>query len=292
MNGEGGSGRSPRSYLYVPGDAVDKLEKAFTRGADALIIDLEDSVAPPMKEPARGVVGAWLASLSDGDTGGTEIWVRVNSGPMGAEDLRSVFAPVLRGVCVPKVSSPSELEDLRKLIAALAGGPDRAVLGIMAMIETARGMCQVGAIAASAGVCRLQLGEHDLGAELGIEPGGDEVEFLFARSQLVLASAAAGISSPVAPVSNDFADVDRFVRSTRALKRLGFRGRACIHPAQVALANEVFTATAAEIERAKSLVAAAERAMAEGTGTWRGADGVMIDEAVVRAARRLLDEGR
>jgi len=292
MNGEGGFRGAPRSYLYVPGDAVDKLEKAFTRGADAVIIDLEDAVAPRMKERARDVVGAWLSSLGDGDPGGTEIWLRVNPGPMGAEDLRAVFAPAFCGVCAPKVSSPAELEDLRGVIAGLAGEPDRGLLGIMAMIETARGMGQVGAIAASAGICLLQLGEYDLGAELGIERGGDELEFLLFRSQLVLASEAAGIDPPVGPVSNDFADLDRFTGSTRALKRLGFRSRACIHPAQVAVANEVFTPTAAEIERARSLVAAADRATADGTGAWLGDDGRMVDEAVVRAARRLLGDRR
>ena len=276
----------------MPGDAVDKLEKAFTRGADAVIVDLEDAVAPGMKERARAVVGAWLSSLGAGDPGGTEIWVRVNPGPMGTEDLRAVIGPALCGVCAPKVSSPADLENLRGLMVALAFEPGRRALGIMAMIETARGMDQVGAIAACAGVCLLQLGEHDLGAELRIERGEDDLEFLFFRSQLVLASAAAGIEPPVGPVSSDFADLDRFTGSTRALKRLGFRSRACIHPTQIAVANEVFTPTAAEIERARSLVAAADRATADGTGAWLGDDGRMVDEAVVRAARRLLGDRR
>jgi citrate lyase subunit beta / citryl-CoA lyase len=290
VNGNGGLGGAPRSYLYVPGDAVDKLEKIFTRGADAVIVDLEDAVAPSMKERARAVVGAWLSELGDGDRGGTEIWVRVNAGPMGTEDLRAVFGPRLSGVCAPKVSSPVELDDLRSLIAALACDPDRESPGIMALIETARGMVDVGAIAASAGIWRLQLGEHDLAAELGIERGGDDLEFLFFRSQVVLASAAAGIGAPVGPVSSDFAHLDRFTDSTRALKRLGFRSRACIHPAQVAVANEVFTPTVAEMERARSLVSAADRATADGAGTWVGDGGVMMDEALVRAARRLLSE--
>ena len=211
---------------------------------------------------------------------------------MGAEDLGAVFAPVLRGVCVPKVSSPADLVNIWALIGSLAGEANGESLGIMALIETARGMAQVYTLAASAGVRLLQLGEYDLGADLGIERGDDDVEFLFFRSQLVLASAASGIDPPVGPVSSDFADLDRFAGSTRALRRLGFRSRACIHPAQVAVANEVFTPTPAEIERARSLVAAADRATADGIGTWRDGDGLMIDEAVVRAARRLLGETR
>ena len=156
-----------------------------------MIIDLEDAVAPGMKVRARSVVGAWLSSLGDGDSG-TEIWLRVNPGAMGAEDLGAVFAPVLRGVCVPKVSSPADLVNIWALIGSLAGEANRESLGIMALIETARGMAQVYTLAASAGVCLLQLGEYDLGADLGIERGDDDVEFLFFRSQLVLASRGVG----------------------------------------------------------------------------------------------------
>jgi citrate lyase subunit beta/citryl-CoA lyase len=161
---------------------------------------------------------------------------------------------------------------------------------LLPLIETAKGLLGVAGIAGADGVARLQLGEVDLGAELGVERSSDEAEFLLARSLVVLASAAAGIDPPVGPVSVDFDDLARFRASTLALKRLGYRGRACVHPAQVTVVNEVFRPTEADLQHARDLVQAAEEAEAEGTGVWRGPQGTMVDEAVVRAARRLLQE--
>ena len=136
----------------------------------------------------------------------------------------------------------------------------------------------------------MQLGEHDLGAEVGIERSGDDIEFLFARSQLVFGSAAAGIGPPVGPVSVDFNDLERFRASTLTLKRLGFRSRACIHPAQVKVVNEVFTPSIMEVEQARLLVETFDDALERGSGVVRDEKGTMVDEAVVRAARRLLNE--
>ena len=136
----------------------------------------------------------------------------------------------------------------------------------------------------------MQLGEHDLGAEVGIERSDDDIEFLFARSQLVFGSAAAGIGPPVGPVSVDFNDLERFRASTLTLKRLGFRSRACIHPAQVKVVNEVFTPSIMEVEQARLLVETFDDALERGSGVVRDDKGAMVDEAVVRAARRLLNE--
>ena len=127
-------------------------------------------------------------------------------------------------------------------------------------------------------------------AEVGIERSGDDIEFLFARSQLVFASATTGIGPPVGPVSVDFNDLERFRASTLRLKRLGFRSRACIHPAQVKVANEVFTPSITEVEQARLVVETFDDALNRGSGVVRDEKGAMVDEAVVRAARRLLDE--
>lgn len=161
---------------------------------------------------------------------------------------------------------------------------------ILPLIETAQGLLSVVEIARADGVARLQLGELDLGAELGIDVNGDDAGFLLARSQVVLASAAAGIGPPVGPVSVDFNDLANFRRSTQDLKGLGYRSRACVHPAQVKVVNEVFSPTEAELQHARDLVRAFDEMMATGTGVWRGPSGTMVDEAVVRAARRLLGE--
>jgi citrate lyase subunit beta / citryl-CoA lyase len=286
-----GRAKLPRSYLYVPGDAAGKLAKALSREADAVIVDLEDAVAPDRKAEARETAGAWLKSIEH-HRSSTEIWARINPGEAGEDDLVAVFCPALDGVCVPKVQGPKDLVPVHALLRYLVARSSRAAkpVTLQPLIETASGVLAAEQIARFEGVQRLQLGELDLGAELGIERSIGDEEFLFARSHLVLACAAARVDPPVGPVSVDFTDLDRFRSGTLTLKRLGFRGRACIHPAQVLVANEVFTAARSDIERARRLVQAYEEAVSRGSGVLRGDDGAMVDEAVVRAARHLLDE--
>jgi len=275
----------------VPAISADKLAKVFSRGADAVIIDLEDAVPIARKGEARAAAAEWLATLGSGGLAGPEIWVRINAGAAGLEDISAVWCSALTGVCVPKVSAPDELAPIQARFHDLRTGASAARAPmLLPLIETALGLVSVAEIARVDGVARLQLGEVDLGAELGVEAGTDDAGFLMARSQVVLASAAAGIGPPVGPVSVDFGDLAQFRTSTVALRRLGYRSRACVHPAQVTVANQVFVPAEAEIQRAREMVRAFDEAMAAGTGVWRGPDGIMVDEAVVRAARRLLDE--
>ena len=146
-------------------------------------------------------------------------------------------------------------------------------------------MLSAPAIARAPRVVRLAIGEADLRAELGVDPSEDERELAAIRTQIVLASAAAGIEPPIGPVSTDFTDLDAFRRSTEALRRLGFGARATIHPAQVGIVNEAFTPTAAAIAQARRLV---DRYESSGGGVLLDDEGRMVDEAVVRAARRTL----
>ncbi|GGT88330.1 aldolase/citrate lyase family protein [Actinomadura citrea] len=134
----------------------------------------------------------------------------------------------------------------------------------------------------------MQLGEADLAADLGVTPGPDESELLWARSQVMAASAAAGLPPPLGPVSTQFRDLGAFRTTTPRLKRLGFRGRACVHPAQLPVVAEVFTPTPAELDRARSLLARYEAALASGSAVFVGDDGRLVDQAVIRAARALL----
>jgi len=303
---------SARSHLYVPGDAPDKLAKALGRGADALIVDLEDAVPPAGKEAARHAVAAWLdgvardgagldgvardgagrkldgagPGLDGAGPGAVEIWVRVNSGAGREADIRAVAAkPALTGLVLAKVESAGELADVDDLLTGLGAG----TLPVVPLLESAAAVLDARRIAAAPRVARLQVGEADLRADAGITPGADERELLWVRSQMVLASAAAGIDPPVGPVSTDFRDLEALRASTRALARLGYVGRACIHPAQVAVVNEVFTPSPAEVERARELV---DRFAAAGSGVLLDASGRMVDEAVVRQARRLLRRAR
>jgi citrate lyase subunit beta / citryl-CoA lyase len=292
---ESDSVSTARSYLYVPGDRADVLAKAATRGADALIIDLEDAVAPPAKEAARAIVGEYLAGLPAAGSGEVEIWIRVNGDGVAATDIAAVAAPAVSGFCLAKTETPSDVVDaaVECTAAEAALGLDAGTFALAPLLESAAAVLDARAIAsASSRVTRLQVGEADLRAEIGVTLGPDERELLQVRSSIVLASAAAGVEPPVGPVSTNFRDLDALRTSTEALARLGYRGRACIHPAQAAVVNEVFTPDPEALAAARDLVARFDAAAGAGAGVFVGPDGRMVDLAVIRQARRLLTYAR
>jgi citrate lyase subunit beta/citryl-CoA lyase len=273
-----------RSALYVPGDAPAKLAKALDRGADEIIIDLEDAVPLAGKEAARTTVATWLSTLPNVE--GPRLWVRINPGEQGLADVRAVAGPNLAGFCVAKAETVAQLAALDIVLSEVEATP--GALKVIPLLESAAAIMNAYDLARAPRVVRLQMGEADLRADLGIDPGPDERELLFARSQVVLASAAAKIERPIAPVSTNFRALDALRESTESLKRLGFHGRACIHPAQIAVVNEVFTPTALELAQARDVVERHEKALASGTGVSLDEHGHLIDEAVVRSARRVL----
>jgi citrate lyase subunit beta/citryl-CoA lyase len=264
-----------RSFLYVPGNRPKMLATALSRGADALIVDLEDAVPAAEKAATRDAVATWLTSLPPA----APVYVRVNAGPEGLGDARAVAGPALRGLVVAKAS----LEQVTTLGHLLDDLDPAGAVGLVPLLETPQAILAAAGIASAPRVTRMQIGEADLAAELGITPGDDSL--LLARSTVVLASAAAGIEPPAAAVTTDFRDLDALRRSTRTLKRLGFRGRACIHPAQLPVVHEVFTPSAGELAEARDLL---ERFEAAGGGVCLDARGRMVDLAVVRDARRVL----
>ena len=267
-----------RSFLFVPGDSTRKLTGARERGADAVIIDLEDAVAPARRDDALAITASWL---EDQDEKGSEMWLRVSSAQRGCAELEALEADRLAGVVVPKVRSTADLEHLA-----------RTGVAMIAFIETAQAVLDVASIAAQDGIRRLVIGEADLGAELGIAPVGGDTAFGSIRSQVVVASAAAGIEAPIGPVDPDFRDLARFAESTVSLRDHGFGGRCCIHPAQLDVVNDVFTPTPNEVAAALRLVAHYEVAAAAGEGVIVAEDGTMVDEAYVRTARRTLERAR
>ena len=277
-----------RSWLFVPGDTPSKLEKAPGLGADALIVDLEDAVLRDTKDHARRVTADWLASRKDAPL---KVWVRVNNdSELLVEDIAAVVGRGLAGVVVPKISDPRQAA---KVVAQVATAEARAELdsgsvGFVPMIETARAVLAAAAIARVARVTTLMVGEYDLSAELGIDPSPDRHELATARAMVVLACSAAGIASPIAPVSADFGDLDGFRSATDALRREGHQGRAVIHPAQIGPANEVFTPSGEAIAHARRLLDLYDAAMAGGTGVCVDEDGNLIDEAIVRVSRQTL----
>lgn len=261
----------PRTYLYVPGDKPEMLAKSLDRGADAVIADLEDAVPAPAKAEAREVVASFVTENRDRDV---EIWVRINGIPdLLEEDLAAIAdLPGLAGVVVAKADSPE----------LLAMVPPH--LNIQPLIESARAVLALGEIASVPGVQRLQIGEADLSADLGASFGHADEVMGPVRMQVVVASAAAGLMAPVAPVTTNFRDLEAFERSTLQLRRQGYGARAVIHPAQVEVANRVFTPSDKEVAAARRLL---ETAAAGDTGVFLDENGRMVDEAVLRSARRL-----
>ncbi len=280
-----------RSTLYAPGDQPEKLSKAVLGSADGVICDLEDAVAPANKDAARALVTEFIRVQP---ATGPGLLVRINWGDLGIEDLRALVPGCGSGIAelyVPKVSSVDELVrvDAELDVLERKAGIERGSITVVALLETARGILDARHIAEAPRVRRLALGEADLSADLGVDlTPGDERELLTARATVVLASAAARIEPPLGPVSTDYRDLDALRSSTHHLRRMGFRGRACIHPAQVGIVNEVFTPTGPEVERAERLVWLYDRAVAAGQGVIADDGGKMIDEAVVRSARRVV----
>jgi citrate lyase subunit beta/citryl-CoA lyase len=265
-----------RSYLYVPGDRPERFAKALASGADAVILDLEDAVAVPAKDRARDNVAE---ALSADPAGPTEVWVRVNQGDRGLFDLAVITGlPGLTGVFLPKASVAS----------VTTVGPALATTPAVALVESAATLVELPELARSAGPAALAMGEVDLAADLGIDTSDDGAELWPIRLSVVVASTAAGLVPPIGPVWIAVRDLDGLATATVELRRRGFGARQAIHPDQVGPINAAFTPAPAEVERALALLAGADEA---GNGAWVGPDGRMVDEAVLRSARRTAELG-
>ena len=277
----------PRSHLYVPGNAGTRLSKAWASAADAVILDLEDAVLPADKPAARRAVTRWLAEAAEQqESGGRELWVRVNAGAEGLLDVHALAASAGSALVTGLVVAKATVPDLQGLADEL----DRTGSGwlLSPLLETAGGVLDARVIAAMPRVARLHLGEYDLCAATGIQPGPEESETAWARSMVVLASSEAGIDPPVAPVSTEVRDQERFAETTERAVRQGFVGRACIHPAQLAVVHAAFTPSTQAVEEATALLEAYDGAKASGTGAYLDREGRMVDEALARGARRTL----
>ena len=262
-----------RSYLFVPGERPDRFQKAWDAGADAVIIDLEDGVAPTNKPRARTSIVEWLSS-------DRPVYVRVN-GPESewfADDLAALTnRPGLRGLVLPKVES---VEQIHRVSASFPKG-----IEVLPMLETAKGIFQAAEIAETPGVQRLGFGALDLQADTGIE--GDGEELLYARSRVVLASRAAGILPPVDSVTVALDDMQELTGSVRRARRLGFRAKFCIHPKQIPAVHDGFAPTAAEVAWAKDILAAASIDQ----GAIRHL-GQMVERPIIERAKQILEQTR
>ena len=272
------AGQQIRSYLYVPGDDPRRIEKALATGADAVVVDLEDSVAPNRKEEARNNVARVLESGP-----ARPVFVRINApgSELAALDIAAVAALQLSGLRLPKVESLESVRLVAETLEAL-----RSEAGIQCLIESALGLELALEIARShERVAGISLGEADLAADLGVR---DEAGLLYARSRIVSASRAAGLPGPVQSVYTNVKDLDGLRRSTEEGKNMGFVGRSAIHPSQVPIINEVFTPTEEEVAEAQELLDRLEGEAGSGTGAFVLEDGRFVDRAVVESARRTL----
>ncbi|GGO73058.1 HpcH/HpaI aldolase/citrate lyase family protein [Nocardioides deserti] len=271
-----------RTYLYAPGDRPERFAKAAASGVDAVVLDLEDGVAPAGKEAARLEVGR------HDRPDGPEWWVRVDARTL-EKDVAAAVRPGTTGVVVPGAEPTllARVDDLLPAAEDRAGLPPGSVQ-VIGLLETAHGLDEVAAVARAPRVVRLGLGEADLAANLGISPGAEREELWPARFAVVLASAAAGLAAPVGPVETRLGDDDVLRRSTERLVRQGFTGRTLIHPAQVAVVHMALAPSAEELASAREIVEVFDRADRAGLGAAVTSDGRLVDLAVVRSARRVL----
>ena len=271
-----------RAFLFTPGNRPERFAKAAATGADALILDLEDAVAPQAKDAARAILidhfrGDFRAGLGPRQLKG----LRVNNLHTGA-GLRDLEALVSSGVVpdfvmIPKVESALEI----RLYARHLEGA-QAAIGLVCLIESARGLEAAMEIAHADPRLRvLVLGGVDLAADLRAELAWEPL--LYARSRLVQAAASAGIGLVDLP-HLAFDDAADLAAVCRRVKALGFTGKLAIHPRQVPPILEAFTPTAAEVERAARMVAALEQA----GGNAVEFEGKMLEIPIVKAARRVL----
>jgi len=265
-----------RSLLFAPGSDEHKLVRALESGADAVVADLEDAVAPDEKEAARELVRAVYAAVAGP---GPLRLVRVNAvgTSFHAGDIDALRAIEPDAIVLPK-ATPGD-------VAALGSdGPP-----VVAIVETSQGVRLAYEIATQPRVAALQIGAVDLGAEVGLEPRPDGLELLYVRSKVVYDSVAAGLRSPFDVVHLDIRADAALKEECRLARSLGFRGKACIHPSQVPVVNAAFLPSDSEVAWARRVLAAYEAAVTGGRGAI-ALDGAMIDVPVVERARRLLAE--
>ena len=279
-----------RSLLYVPGNNARFLAKAQERGADALILDLEDSVPDSCKNDARAMVAARIPELRQGPS---DLLVRINAGLRHAvADLEVVVQPGLQAVFVPKCNAPEKLVLLAELIGELEveGDMPGGSVGLVAMIETPRGLEAVMEIAkAHERLCALVLGSEDFATACGMQPLPEAL--LHARQKLVFAARAASIV-PLGLLDSvaNYSDTS-LAASVQRSKQFGFSGATAVHPGAVATLNAEFCPSADELSWARRVVTAMEEALRSGRGA-ASLHGRMIDKPVYRRAQAILDQVR
>lgn len=262
----------PSTYLFVPGDRPDRFEKALASRAGAVIIDLEDAVAPAQKAAARASFVAWYRTATFAPE---RVLLRINDEgtPWFEHDIAVIADTAVRGVVLPKTESAAHIERLGSVLP-----PDGFVV---ALVETAKGIVQVDELAHARYLQRIAFGTLDYALDLDL--GGDERGLLYPACRIALASRAAGIAAPIAGVTPDIGADSRLLADLAFARACGFGAKLCIHPKQVDTVEAALRPGEAEIDWAKRVVAATE----SGQGAIQ-IDGRMVDRPVIAKAMRIL----
>ncbi|HMJ93794.1 MAG TPA: CoA ester lyase [Allosphingosinicella sp.] len=272
-----------RSLLFVPGDRPDRMEKALAAGADALILDLEDSVAPAAKPEARRAIADFLNANSN-----CPLWVRINpiDGPEADKDLAAILPSHPNGIVLPKAEGGASVEELTRRLTE-RGNVAAQILAIAT--ETPAALFQLGSYGGSRRLAGLTWGAEDLPAAIGAATSRDEdgaytAPYELARSLCLFGAAAAGVA-PIETVYPAFRDLEGLAAYAARGRRDGFTGMMAIHPAQVPVINAAFTPSEAEVAHARAVVEAFEASPEAGV---LALDGRMIDRPHLLQAQRTL----
>ncbi|MFC3713010.1 HpcH/HpaI aldolase/citrate lyase family protein [Sphingoaurantiacus capsulatus] len=268
--------RPRRSVLYMPASNPRALEKARSLGCDAVILDLEDAVAPDAKEAARA---AAVAAVREGGFGRRELAIRVNGfgTPWMADDFAAAVAARPNAIVVPKVDSEAQAVEAVRLAYGIP---------VWAMIESPKSLIAVERIAAVEGVTALIAGMADFAKDLRAKPGRDRLELMYALQRMLVAARAAGIVA-LDGIHADIPDLDALDIACKQGAAMGFDGKTLVHPNQIEAANRAYSPDPAAIAEAEGLIAAFEAGQAEGKGVTTY-NGRMVEVLHVAEARRLL----
>jgi citrate lyase subunit beta/citryl-CoA lyase len=262
-----------RTYLFVPGNRPERFAKALDAGPDRVVLDLEDAVGPGDKASARAAIGSWLRERPDVRV---RCVVRINDDatPWFAQDLAWLAEARPVGVMLPKTERPEQVIRLHPVL-----DDDGYVLPL---VETARGLLAIEAIAAAPRVRRIAFGTIDYAVDLDLS--GDERGLIEPSTRIALASRAAGIAAPVAGVTAEIGDEDRLLADLAFARAFGFGAKLCIHPRQVAPIHRALAPAATEVDWARRVIAAGEGAQ----GGAVQVDGKMVDRPVLLRAQAIL----
>jgi citrate lyase subunit beta / citryl-CoA lyase len=277
-----------RSLMFVPVTSEKFVRTGADRGADAIILDLEDAVAPSQKDHARTLIAGAIPEVS---RKGADVLVRVNRPwRMLVRDIEAAVIPGVDALVLTKVDSPEHVHACEEIVAELEAerGLPEGGMKFLVLVETPAGFFRIQEIAKSSPrIVGLSLGSEDFAAEVGMQ--SDPEGLFYPKQQTIFAAKAAGVL-PMGFVGSiaDFRDQEAFRAIVRRSRRLGFMCASAIHPLQVSVLNEEFAPTAVEIERAERMIAAYDEAYAKGLGAVQF-EGAMIDVPVVNRARTVVD---